>query len=154
MRLPSHQAVRLFLLTFATGLVVLVVGALIAATLPKRTIETQNSNTAYTLTGDDLSQVTVHVRGVITALSDHSFTIVTQGISDVELPETLTVRYTDNILSSVDTAVAPDPVNAKTVTATPITPDELTVGSTVDVTASGVTKDSTEIDAAAVLQIL
>ena len=153
LHLPSHQALRLFMLIFATGLAVLIIGALIAVTLPKHTGSGPSTNTSHDISATDLSQVNIHLHGLITTVSDHAFTIVTQGVTDREIPGTVTVLYSEEILSSVDTAAPPDPTHAATTE--PITPDELRIGSTVDVTVkSDITKDTTEVNAVRVLLIL
>lgn len=151
--LPSHQAARLFLITFGTGLAVIVVGAIIAVTLPKYHESSSNTNQLQNLSAEDLSVVSVHVQGIITELGDHSITMHTQGVTAFEKPEILVVRYTEGQLSSLDTATPPNPVNGTTATAEPITPDELHIGDVLDVQVTDLTKDTVEIDAIAVLQI-
>lgn len=154
MHIPSHPAIRFFLLTFSTGLIVLLIGGLIFLTLPKRTGTTNTKQSSTELSGDDLSRVTVHVHGVITSLGDHVFTIRTEGVADKEQPASVVVHYTDGTLESIDTAASPDPVTAKTPESVEIDASALHIGDTVDVTTESIKKDSTDIDAVQVLQIL
>jgi len=155
MHIPSHQAIRFFLLSFSTGLIVLLAGALIVLTLPKHTDSTVAQQSEATLSSDDLTKRPIHIHGVITSLGDHLFTIRVQSALHTELPESVTVHYTDGILSSVDTTQPPDPVSGKTPEAHEIDSAELRIGDIVDVTiGEDVTPDSAELYAKSVLQVL
>ncbi len=155
--MPAHHAIRLFLLTIIGGLVVVGMAGATFIILRRSTEEAQvyttQTNTNSPVVATVAQPSGVHIHGTIIDLDQQSFTMRTQGVSDAPVPPELVVRYTDDVLFSIDTAQIPQPGNVNAPVAESIGARALQRGDTVDVTVSSVAADSTAVDALAVLQL-